>query len=72
MLGETGYTGKQQWIYQGHAGDDTRGRWGIEADCETLHKSSKLVLEVWDRKGLWGNRAGERGLGKLASVFSLS
>lgn len=72
MLGETGYTGKQQRIYQGHTGDNARGRWGIETDCETVHKNSKLVLEVWDRKGLWGNCAGGRGLDKLASIFSLN
>lgn len=51
MLGEMGYTGKQHQIYQGHMGDDARGKWGSESDCETLHKSSKVMLEVWDRKG---------------------
>lgn len=30
MLGEMGYTGKQQQTYQGHAGDDARGEWGSE------------------------------------------
>lgn len=72
VLGEMGYTGKQQRIYQGHTGDNARGKWVIEADWETVHKSSKLILGVWDRKGLWGNQARERGLGKLASIFSLS
>lgn len=72
MLGEMGYTGKQCQIYQGHTGDNARGVWGSETGCETVHKSSKLMLEVWDGKGQWVNCAGERGLGKLASMFSLS
>lgn len=67
-----GCTGKQQQIYQGHTGDDARGEWVTEADCETVHKSSKLMLEGWDRKGQRVNCAGERGLGKLTSMFSLS
>lgn len=63
---------KQQQIYQGHTGDDARGEWVTETGCETVHKSSKLMLEVWDRKGQWVTRAGEGGLAKLASMFSLS